>query len=183
VDFSSFVWSVYPLETYGKIFSLTFFTYLLENHNTCHWNVGDSRIWKMVIKVWDEQPYETLQCIEVHVFWICLELGLHFVMERANGCVFNAVWWSWLWVYFSGHASFSSRSLGYISQSVLQLLIPYDCQELHFNVFIWKCGIRVSLIGSLCASWAFPQNIGLCSILHNVIMPWVFGLKLPVPPS
>jgi hypothetical protein len=129
VNFSSFVWSVYLLEAYGRMFSLLFFTYLLENHNTCHWNVGDSRIWKMVIKVWDEQPCETFQCIEVHVFWICLELGLHFVMERANGCVFNAVWWSWLWVYFSGHASFSSRSLGYILQSVLQLLIPYDCQE------------------------------------------------------
>ncbi len=65
---------------------------LLEDQNTCPWNVGDSHILKMEMKVWDAQLYKTFVMNWGQWKERCLSgIDLHFVTEGANGCDFNVL--------------------------------------------------------------------------------------------
>jgi hypothetical protein len=106
--------------------------YLLEKHNICCWIVGGSHIWKMVIKVWDAQPYKTfcisLKSMEGKMFgfvWSCISS----LQQRKLTDVYFLFGDSWQWMNFSGHASFSSWSFGYTSPICFQVanLLALDC--------------------------------------------------------
>jgi hypothetical protein len=105
---------------------------LLEKHNICCWIVGGSHIWKMVIKVWDAQPYKTF-CISLKSMegkmsgfvWSCISS----LQQRKLMDVYVLFGDWWQWMNFSGHASFSSWSFGYAPPICFQVanLLALDC--------------------------------------------------------
>ncbi len=148
---------------------------LLEDQNTCPWNVGDSHILEMEIKVWDAQLYKTFVMNWGQWKERCLSgIDLQFVTEGANGCVFNVLFGDWwLWLHLSGHASFSSWSLEYVSLICFSKILP----EVRADYHIFNCTHCHSQWRGWCWLWYSQAGKDTTFVLLRYTIWWRFSME------